>query len=344
MMMLESILQILVFLRIVGLVNIVMMKSLYTTLYVALSIITISFSTAYSASIRINAPEQALSNRNPITVLVSLDTDNTSVSGIGGSFSYPTELFDVKSISIENSIVPLWIKQPTVSEDKNIDGRTHITFEGIFPGGYSGISSPYYEGFRAGTIFMVTLVPKNKGTAVLLVDDIVLNEFNQNATPIPVESSLRIIKVPDLVGLPSSDTSIQQEVLRSSIGAVISRDPLINNNAWYVLVTDNERINPIKKIYIAETNDYSVYRVKSESWKEVSNPYVLFYQDRTKYVHIKVLYTNNTYALTTLLPVENSNSIENTSRILVSIVVALSLLYLYGKKFFIFFKKKYTKQ
>jgi hypothetical protein len=285
------------------------------------------------------APEKALANRQPITVQVFLDTENDTVSGISGNFSFDSDLFSVDSISAENSIVSLWVKQPTLSQEIYLDGRTHITFEGIFPGGYSGIRSPYYFGSMPGKLLTVTLIPKNNGVGNLMVDDIALNAYNSEATPIKTESVIRQIAVPHLTGVAPDISRISREV-KSTDSSFITRDPLVNNNAWYLVTNDTQAKSAIDTIYVAETDDWDAHLVDERMWKKAANEYVLSFQKRTKYVHIKIVYTDGTYTLTTLPPVENSTSIPYTSRILGGVAFALLLLYLYVQYFFIPLSKK----
>lgn len=297
--------------------------------------LVMSISCVYAAKITIDAPKSALGNRQPITVQLFLDANDDVVSGISGSFSFPADLFTIDSLSNQSSIVSLWVTQPAPSQEKYIDGRTHITFEGIFPGGYRGVRSPYYQGYKPGLLFSVTLIPKNKGQGTFVVDDLILNAYNQDATPLPIVSVIQDIRVPELTGPVVSSSNVLREITSKTLTAFITRDQLVNRNAWYLVVNDQEEKSPISQVYVVENDSYSASLVNDRRWRAVTTPYVLFYQDRTKYIHVKVLYANNTYALLTLPPVENSKSISGLSRILVSVIIVLSLLYFYGKKLFI---------
>jgi len=292
---------------------------------------------AYAAQITIIAPDLTSALRKPVTVLVFLDTEDVAVSGIGGSFSFPSELFEIESITTESSIVPLWVVQPSLSDEKNFDARTHIIFEGIFPGGYSGVRSPYYKGTKPGMLFLITLIPKNKGTGLLSVDDIILNSFDSNASPIKTESVFKTISVPDLVGPPYRVSQLMREVKSSRLTTIITRDQLINNDAWYLIVNEKENRSSVESIYVVETDTWSAHLVQETSWQKIKSPHVLTYQNRTKYVHVKVVYSDKTYALQTLPPVENYTNISSPSRILIGIGLAifasLSVLYLYVKHF-----------
>lgn len=294
----------------------------------------------HAANITIDSPNAAVPSRQPIVVRIFLDTENKMVSGIGGDFSFPTDMFVLQNISTEDSVIPLWLNQPSVSEEKYFDNRTHLTFEGIFPGGYSGVRSPYYQGERPGILFTVVLVPKNKGSGVLLLDNITLNSFTREATPIPVESAVKIITVPNLLSLSDRAATIPVRIKKQTLSTFVTRDPLVNNNAWYLVVDDQGARSAISALYVAETDDYDAEAVKENDWQMIKSPYVLLYQDRTKNIHTKVIYSDNTYTTNTIHAVENFTSISYISRILVGVAMALFLLYTYGKDLLIFSKKK----
>lgn len=292
------------------------------------------YSFGHAATIVIESPVKASPNRSPVIVRVMLDPEKDILSGMSGNFSFPSDMFDVGAISTESSVVSLWIKQPTVTDEKYLDGRTHISFEGIFPGGYDGVRSPYYKGVRPGKVFSVALLPKNKGEGTLLVDDVLLNAFNSEATPLATQKVTKKIENPTLIEQVITKPSTAKEVESPTLTAFISQDALIDTNAWHLIVSEREQRSSIAHIYIAETDNYTASLVGDYVWRKVSVPYVLSNQRRTKYVHVKVEYSNNTYTLRTLPPVENSQSIPLASRILLSVALALLGLYIYGNFFF----------
>ena len=294
-----------------------------------------------TAEVTIIAPERAVPTRQPITVQLFLDTEGKTVSGIAGKFSFPTDMFTIGDISTKNSVVSLWMNQPALSVEKYLDNRTHITFEGIFPGGYDGVRSPYYQGERPGILFTVVLIPKNKGNGAFIVDDLHINSFTSDATPLPTTSAVKIITVPELLPATISQEKALVRVKRPTLSAFITRDVLVNDYAWYLVINEQDTRSAIEKILVAETDDYNAEIVGEGKWRVAKNPYVLLYQDRTKNVHLKVIYANQTYTTVTLPAVENFASISFISRILVSIGIVLLLLYFYGKDTLILFKKKH---
>jgi hypothetical protein len=272
----------------------------------------------------------ALANAQPIEVQIFLNPEEDTLSGISGSFSFPEDMFSIEDIVVESSVVSLWVKQPAISNEKYLDSRTHITFEGIFPGGYEGVRSPYYGGKKPGILFSVILVPKLKGMGAFIVDDVVLHRFDGEASLIDVPSVFRLISVPDLNVTKTVSSSLVHRIKSPTLTAAITRDSLISNNAWYLFINESKPVSGIESVYVAETDDYNGEIVEPSSWRKVTMPYVLLYQDRSKFVNVKIVYANRTYTTITLPPVENSNSISLISRILVSIVIVLCVIYAYA--------------
>ena len=316
------------------------MNTFFKTSITGIAFYTMSVLSSYAASVSIVAPSGAVPNRDPVIVQIMLDTEGKTVSGIGGNFSFPADLFTLGDVITSDTVVSLWITQPSVSVEKYFDNRVHVTFEGIFPGGYSGVKNPYYSNTQKGHLFTVTLIPKQNGNGALVVDDLVINAFSKDAEALPSASVVHLIKVPELL---KETTSIKKDFVRvndSTLSAIITRDPLINTNAWYLLVNETDSRGALEKMLVAETDDYNAEMVAESKWREAKNPYILLYQDRSKNVHVKMVYSNKTYTTKTLHAVENYTNFSFISRILVSIGIVVFLLYLYGKNHLILFRKK----
>lgn len=315
------------------------MNTFSKKIILVLAITALSTTFSYAAKIVIEAPSVIATNRQPVVIQIMLDAQNDTASAVAGDFSFPSHLFDVESIGIQGSIVSLWIQQPNISLEKYLDGRTHITFEGIFPGGYDGVRGAYYEGTKPGSLYTVTLIPKNKGIGTIVVDDIIINSFTPDAKPLMSTAQIHEITVPQLTPSPTVIKKEPRKVVSPTLNAFVTRDELINRNAWYLVVNERESLSSIDGIFVSESETYNAEGVEDKEWRKVKMPYVLLYQDRTKYIHVKVVYSDQMYTLRTLPPVENSQSISPLSRILVSVLALLFVAYFYGKTALSFFKK-----
>lgn len=297
-----------------------------------------------AARMLIESPESASSNREPLSLSVLLDTEGVTVSGLSGDFSFPSELFDVKIISTHNGIVPLWVVQPKVSLDKSFDQRTHITFEGVVPGGFNGVRSPYSSGLFPGILFTVTLIPKGSGEGDFVLDDVEVHAYDDTGSLVLSTGDKKNISVPLLTGKETKQSAELTPAPSTTITMTVNSSEFINNGAPYVYVHEEDPSRTIDHIEVAETSEYNPSYVSSSNWRIVKNPFVLTYSSRTKYIHAKIVYTDNTYALKTLPPVENSQAFLQQSRILIYIIITIFLLYHYGKNFLHLLSKHHTKR
>jgi hypothetical protein len=291
----------------------------------------------------IDSPATASSNREPLSFSVFLDGENNTISGISGDLSFPSELFDVKVIGTHNGVVPLWITSPKVSEEKLFDQRTHIVFEGIIPGGFGGVRSPYVRGTFPGIVFTVTLIPKGEGKGNFILNNVEIHAYDDKGTIISSKGDTKPVSVPHLSGkefVSSSELTITDN---RTVRMTVNNSDLVNDSAPYLFVNDENSSRIIHHIEIAESSEYSPSNVSIYEWHTANNPHLLVYKARTKYIHAKVVYTNNTFTYKTLPPVENSQAFVNLSRILLYIVVVVSLLYHYGKNFLHIVSKKRNK-
>ncbi len=316
------------------------MKYFFTKIQLLLVVVMQTVLCAYGAEMYIESPESVSSNRSPFILSVFLDPESTPISGISGDLSFPSELFDVELISTQNGVIPLWIQSPSVSVDKKFDRRTHIVFEGIVPGGFSGVHSPYAIGVYPGSIFTVTLIPKNKGNGEIRLDNTELHAYDEKATVITTKNILKQVVVPTLSGSPYDGQNNLKFVVSDTVSMEVVSDSLVHTGNPYVYINDENPSHAIDYIQIVETSEYNPKLVSSYAWRTVTNPYVLLDPSRSKYVHAKIIYTNKTFTYKTVAPVENLQSFSQLSRILVYIVIAIFLLYHYGKNFLHLFSKK----
>ncbi len=237
----------------------------------------------------------------------------------------------------------MWVVQPKVSEEKSFDQRTHIIFEGIIPGGFSGVYSPYVKGIFPGIVFTVTLIPKGEGKGNFELKNVELHAYNNEGSIISNKGDIQPIFVPRLTGkevIQSPELTIADS---NTLTMMVNKSDLVNDSKPYLYIREEDPARTINYIEIAESSEYSPSHVSSYEWHKATNPYLLIYTSRTKYIHAKVVYTNNTFVYKTLPPVENSQTFLHSSRILLYIIIAIALLYLYGKNFLHFSRKISTK-
>jgi hypothetical protein len=266
---------------------------------------------------------------------VLLDPEEESVNAFAGTLSIPSNYFVVDAVSTAGSIVSLWLDQPHVSTELNMTTRIRIPFEGILPGGFTGVRSPYYVGTRPATLFTVTLRPRSAGEAIILLENVDIRRNDGNATKIPSETTALSIVIPELSTLPkiTKMKNTPYELPSSTVRAFLTHDISIQNGKWALVVHDEEKSRTLKSYYVAEARASQPNSIRIYEWKKATFPYVLSNQSRNRFIHIKAEYTDGAYSFTTIAPVEKADDMRDVWRILSSIVVVILIGYFLMKHY-----------
>lgn len=102
-----------------------------------------------AAALSIFAGDGRVEVGHTITVSLRVDTEGTAINAAEGVLQFPSELFDLVSITTSSSIFSLWVQQPAAL------GPGRISFNG-------GVPSPGYTG-QSGRIISATLRAKKPG-------------------------------------------------------------------------------------------------------------------------------------------------------------------------------------
>ena len=109
---------------------------------------------ARAATLSISPSNNSITNGSTFTERVVVSSSDQPLNAISGTLSFPPNLLHVVSVSQANSILSLWVAQPTFS---NTDGT--ISFSGIVP-------NPGYQG-SGGQVFSIQFLAEQTGTATL---------------------------------------------------------------------------------------------------------------------------------------------------------------------------------
>ena len=302
--------------------------------YILLCIISISLSSHLAYASQISLVQTKDIYTGLVTFDVMLDPENTAVNTFSGGIVFPVDVLSIESISTVGSIVPLWLTQPSLfKEDTFFGAKIQIVFEGVLPGGFDGVRSPYTTKKEAGKLFTVTFRPKTKGQAFIFFSDVKVLRNDGKASEDLVTTNTATITIPDLQSLPEVKKIVTKEkrATESLLDAYIIKDNTIAPNTWILIIHDDTTRHTVSHYEVAESSTYTVEDVTFYEWKEVTSPYILSYQKRNRFVHIKALYADGTYSVVTLAPVENIDDEANLWRILVVLGLSIFILYLLQK-------------
>jgi hypothetical protein len=287
---------------------------------------------AYAAKLQLVQRSEVTSGALLFDVMI--DTGGESINALAGDISLPSELLSVDSISTVGSVTPLWLTQPKVSNQKELDTRTRVAFEAVFPGGFTGVRSPYYDGTRAGKLFSVRLRPESEGEAVLLLENIDIRLNDGQATQVPQDPVVASISIPAVSTLPplQHSSTVEHEISSDAIQTFITKDDGDTGN-WVLMIHDETNSTTVKQYSVVESRTSNPQDIHFYEWKKITFPYKLEYQSRSYFIHIKAEYEDGSYSYTTLEPVQKNNDTSGISRILILIASALLFGYVLKQKY-----------
>lgn len=163
---------------------------------------------AHAARLTITSPHMMSSDALPVTILVMLNPEHDTVGSIAGVFSFPSDLFDIQSISTKDSVVSSWVDSPSVLHKKMFDTRTRIHFSAVFPEGFSGVKSSFYQGVQPGLLVSVELVPKKEGASFFLLDSVEVRAYNSDHTLLSTQTSINPFSIPELKDIRDDTANI----------------------------------------------------------------------------------------------------------------------------------------
>lgn len=120
-------------------------------------VITLSLPfTAGAASLFVDPKDGVYDTQQQVVVSVFVDTSNTAINAVSGVLNYPSTQLSLQRISLDESIVDIWMSQP-----KNEGSK--IKFEGI-------VLNPGYSGNK-GLVMTLYLTPLKSGSAQIYIDN-----------------------------------------------------------------------------------------------------------------------------------------------------------------------------
>lgn len=149
-----------------------------------------------------------------------------ALNAVSGTVSFPPELLQVVSVSKSNSILSLWIQDPTYS---NITGT--ISFSGVVP-------NPGFSGNR-GQVISIQFRAKKAGTAAIIVDSssqVLANDGNGTdilTGTIPATISISAQTSPPPAASPSPSPSSTPDANGRDLLARITSSTHPDQSRWY---------------------------------------------------------------------------------------------------------------
>ncbi|KKW43816.1 MAG: hypothetical protein UY97_C0009G0005 [Parcubacteria group bacterium GW2011_GWB1_57_6] len=130
-----------------------MLASIRLRIGISIVALLISGPAAHAASLNIVPASVSVAAGQQVTVSVTVASVDQALNAISGTVSFPTNLLSIASVSKANSVLSLWVQEPTFS---NLAGS--VQWSGVVP-------NPGFAG--TGTVFSIRFLAKKEGTATV---------------------------------------------------------------------------------------------------------------------------------------------------------------------------------
>ncbi len=290
-----------------------------------------------AASLYIDPPNLSLKRGEVAVLAVRLDTDEATgecVNAVDGVITYP-ENMSIDDISIGSSILPIWVEQPIIDQEKR-----QITFAGGIPNGYCG----RVAGDPQLTNHLLELVVRSPGFTVGGTDETTARiEFapetqvfrnDGQGTLASLQTFGSTIRLSQQLGnnvdstwqdavdadtIPPEDFSIRLERNRNAFG-----------NEYYIVFNTTDKQTGIDQYQVMEEpisqlGSFSWGRADAP-WVTAQSPYELKDQSLNSVIRVRALDKAGNEYIATLIPDESLRTMSTEMKVLMGIAAGIGVL------------------
>ncbi len=202
---------------------------------------------------------------------IRLDSEQEYVNAVEANLVFPQDILEVKDFSQGNSILTLWVKTPSFSNQTGV-----IFFAGGVPGGYEGGSE---------MLGKIIFKAKNQGQAEIKIQDdsqVLLNDGLGTPAKLTTKGATFTILL-EKAEVPKDEW--QKEIEKDKISpesfkVEVSQDPLIFEGKYFIIFSTTDKQTGINYYEIKEGD---------KAWKRGQSPYLLEDQNLSGIIKVKAV-------------------------------------------------------
>ena len=203
-------------------------------------------------------------------VEVRLDTEGEYINAVETNLNFPSDILEVRDLSSGNSVLTLWIKNPSFSGDV-------ISFVGGIPAGYQGP-----DGLIGKIVFQVQEKAQDSAKIIFRESSVLLNDGQGTKAKLSTKNGVFNILAKKLE--PPKDQwqkeLEQDKTLPLPFKIEISKDAAIFEGKYFIFFSTTDKETGIDHYEIKEGK---------KDWKTGISPYVLENQRLTDDIWVKAI-------------------------------------------------------
>jgi hypothetical protein len=299
-------------------------------IYLKINIVFLSFILFFfpislrAASFFFETESQLIKPESYFKVELFFDPKGKEVNSLEGEIVLPAGL-EVKEILEGDSIVPFWIKKPSLEDGK-------VVFSGLIPGGFRGVLGAFHEGYKPGKVLTLILKSREEKEIEITLQEIkvLLNdgkgtELESEIKPLKITISQ---KAPEVFGvLPIKDLDKPE-----SFQPLISKDPNIFGGKWFLVFVTQDKGSGIDHYEVLESKKQ---KIEEGKWLRAESPYLLEDQSLSSYIFVKAVDKAGNERIETIPPTNYSPSSSNPFFLVIIILIGLIIILIARRIFFL---------
>ncbi len=249
------------------------------------SVLYLMFSaTAEAAQLNLISQVQEVGVGNQFKIDLMLDAEGQDINAVEGKIIFPKNLLELKEIIDGDSIINLWVEKPKLYI---LNSESYVSFSGIIPGGFSGVLSPYYKGYKPGNVFSLMFLTKRKDSGAVEIKNaqVLLNDGNGTPAKTTISNfQFLISKQAPIFQSPVAQTKDTNPP--ELFTPEVSRDQNVFDGKWFLVFAAQDKGSGIDRY---EAQEIWSRDPNKNNWQIVESPFVLEDQSRTSYIFVKAI-------------------------------------------------------
>ena len=256
--------------------------------------------------------------RQTIQIPVVLENpDQVPINSVSATVAIPKRAFLYEQYWLGESLVSLWVEQPTVTES---DSAYYISFTGLIPGGT-------IKGGVIATFVVQARDPLQRASVSLLDPVLYKHTATADALRLPEKHVFLEIVAYDAGLAPQQEVVIADQIPPEEFFPIVGRREGVFDGAYFVMFKAVDRQSGIGRYELLEADElYAEDELDSFYWRSVSNPARLNDQELQSYVYVRAT-DNAGNARTVIIPPTGFVEKNSTPRILGVFIFLLSLAF-----------------
>ena len=173
-----------------------------------------------AATLQINSNSSTISAGDTVILYVNVNSEGIAINNADATIEFPTDLFDIVSVSKSGSIFSLWVEEPTFS---NTSGE--ITFNG-------GIPTPGFNG-SSGSVISISARAKKSGQGEFTFSGAAVRANDGLGTDVLNSQQGKIISIIKKDETPAPVPAQVAEPVSQIPGLQIISESHPNQDVWY---------------------------------------------------------------------------------------------------------------